>query len=133
MIGYAFGVPALALFIIGLVFVLWSKVRWQSALRVFAPLGRMAMTNYLMQTVLCVTIFYGYGYGLFGRFGAFYSTLIALGILVFQTLYSNLWLRYFEFGPMEWIWRQLTYKKRFSLVKIDMNRGAQLGASGPNP
>lgn len=115
--GYAFGVPALALSIVALISMLWRKQTWQQRFQIFGPLGRMAMTNYLLQTVISVTIFYGYGFGLFGRFGAFYSTLIALAILAFEIVFSSIWLYYFAFGPMEWIWRQLTYKKRIPLVQ----------------
>jgi uncharacterized protein len=115
VIGYAFGVPALALAIVALVATLWQKPVWSKLLSVLAPVGRMALTNYLLQTVICVIIFYGYGFGQFGRFGAFASTLIALAIFVFQIAVSSLWLKYFRYGPMEWIWRQLTYRKRLSL------------------
>jgi uncharacterized protein len=80
-----------------------------------APVGRMALTNYLLQTIICVLIFYGYGLGQFGRFGASRATLIALAIFLFQVLASALWLKYFSYGPMEWIWRQLTYRRRLSL------------------
>jgi uncharacterized protein len=80
-----------------------------------APVGRMALTNYLMQTVICVFIFYGYGFGMFGRFGALTDTLIALAIFLFQILMSSLWLKYFNYGPVEWIWRQLTYRQRLNL------------------
>jgi uncharacterized protein len=115
VITYAFGVPALALGIIALVATLWQKDSWRTVLAFLAPVGRMALTNYLMQTVICVLLFYGYGFGLFGRFGAFASTLIALAIFLFQILISTLWLKYFSYGPMEWIWRQLTYRQRLSL------------------
>lgn len=116
-IGYSFGVPALALGIIALVAILWQKDGWQRVLSVFAPVGRMALTNYLLQTIVCVFIFYGFGFGLYGRFGALVSTLIALGIFLFQILLSAAWLKYFAYGPMEWIWRQLTYRKRLKLRK----------------
>jgi uncharacterized protein len=115
VITYAFGVPALALGIAALVATLWQKETWQKMLAVFAPVGRMALTNYLLQTVICVLLFYGYGFGLFGKFGALVSTLIALAIFAVQIVLSSLWLKYFRYGPMEWIWRQLTYKKRLSL------------------
>jgi uncharacterized protein len=71
--------------------------------------GKMAFTNYLTQTIICTTIFYGHGFGLFGyvdRTGQFF---IVLAIWVLQLLWSPLWLRYFRFGPFEWIWRSLTY------------------------
>jgi uncharacterized protein len=115
VIGYAFGVPALALGITALVATLWQKDVWQKILSVLAPVGRMALTNYLLQTVVCITIFYGYGFGQFGKVGALTATLIALGIFAGQIVLSNIWLRYFAYGPMEWIWRQLTYRKRLAL------------------
>jgi uncharacterized protein len=119
VISYAFGVPALALGLIALVATLWQKTASSKARRLLAwlaPVGRMALTNYLMQTVICVFIFYGYGLGQFGRFGATKATLIALAIFLFQIFVSALWLKYFAYGPMEWIWRQLTYRRRLSLL-----------------
>jgi uncharacterized protein len=116
VIGYSFGVPALALFIVVLVATLWQKDFWRKLLGYLAPVGRMALTNYLLQTVICVTLFYGYGFGLFGRFGALQATLIALAIFACQIVLSSVWLRYFAYGPMEWIWRQLTYRRRLSIL-----------------
>jgi len=118
VISYAFGVPALALGLIALVATLWQRAPSSSARRLLAwlaPVGRMALTNYLLQTVICVFIFYGYGFGQFGRLGATKATLIALAIFLFQILISALWLKYFSYGPMEWIWRQLTYRQRIIL------------------
>lgn len=115
VISYAFGVPALALFFIALVATLWQKAAWRRLLAFLAPVGRMALTNYLLQTVICVLIFYGFGFGQFGRFGARTVTLIALAIFLFQILISTLWLKYFSYGPLEWIWRQLTYRQRSTL------------------
>lgn len=115
VIAYAFGVPALALFFIALVATLWQKAQWRRLLAFLAPVGRMALTNYLLQTVICVIIFYGYGFGQFGKVGALGSTLIALGIFSAQIFFSALWLKYFAYGPMEWIWRQLTYRQRLNL------------------
>jgi len=115
VITYAFAVPALALGIAALVATLWQNNAWRRPLEFLAPVGRMALTNYLMQTVICVIIFYGYGFGYFGKVKAGAATLIALGIFLFQVIVSNLWLKYFAYGPMEWIWRQLTYKRRLSL------------------
>ncbi|MEQ1764545.1 MAG: DUF418 domain-containing protein, partial [Pyrinomonadaceae bacterium] len=113
VLAYAFGVPALAVAITALVLLMWPT--WKTALSIFAPVGRMALTNYIMQTVICVIIFYGYGFGLFGQFGALYATLTALAIFAAQIITSTAWLRYFKYGPLEWIWRQLTYKKLLSL------------------
>jgi uncharacterized protein len=115
VVAYAFGVPALALFFIALVATLWQKAAWRRLLAFLAPVGRMALTNYLLQTVICVFIFYGYGFGQFGKVGALAATLIALAIFLFQILISALWLKYFSYGPVEWIWRQLTYRQRLNL------------------
>jgi uncharacterized protein len=117
VIGYAFGVPALALGIAALVTILWQNPAWKRVLGKMAPVGRMALTNYLLQTVICVLIFYGYGLGWFGSFGALRATVLALVIFAFQTVLSAVWLNYFRYGPMEWIWRQLTYKRRMELKK----------------
>lgn len=115
--GYAFGVPALALGIIASVTLLWQGDVWRRVLGVLAPVGRMALTNYLLQTVVCLTIFYGYGFGQFGKHRAGAVTAMALGIFAFQVIASALWLRVFAYGPMEWIWRQLTYGRRLPLVR----------------
>ena len=121
VITYAFGVPALALGVIALVATLWQKTVWRRLLAWLAPVGRMALSNYLLQTIICVFIFYGYGFGQFGRLSASTVTLIALAIFLFQILLSALWLKYFSYGPMEWIWRQLTYGRRLSL-RASQNR-----------
>ncbi len=74
-----------------------------------AACGRMAFTNYLTQTLICTTIFYGHGLGLFGyveRTGQFFVVLV---LWLLQLLWSPMWLRYFRFGPFEWLWRSLTY------------------------
>lgn len=117
VITYAFGVPAMAIGIIALVATLWHSTASTRVLAYFAPVGRMALTNYLMQTLICVFIFYGYGFGQFGQIGAASATLIALTIFLIQILLSTLWLKYFAYGPLEWIWRQLTYRKRLGLQR----------------
>src|SRR4030095_9965646 len=94
---------------------LWQKAGWRRLLAWLAPVGRMALSNYLLQTIICVLIFYGYGFGWFARVSASTATLMALAIFLFQILLSALWLKYFSYGPMEWIWRQLTYGKRLQL------------------
>jgi len=79
------------------------------------PVGRMALTNYLFQSLICVFIFYNFGMNLFGEIGLVYVDCIAISILIFQVVLSNLWLNYFEFGPLEWVWRSLTYRKRIMI------------------
>ncbi len=76
-----------------------------------AAAGRMALTNYLMQTLLSVFVFYGFGLGLYGAVTVTVGILLTIGIYVIQVIWSNLWLRKFRYGPMEWFWRVLTYKQ----------------------
>ncbi|HYJ92022.1 MAG TPA: DUF418 domain-containing protein [Pyrinomonadaceae bacterium] len=115
IIMYAIGVPALALGITALIVTLWQSFAWRKVLGIFVPVGRMALTNYLMQTAVSLFIFYGWGLGYYGKVGAFAATMIALAIFAAQVVISAMWLRYFAYGPMEWIWRQLTYRKRLNL------------------
>jgi uncharacterized protein len=75
----------------------------------FAPLGRMALTNYLMHSVICVVLSYGFGFGLWWRIGASTAVAIAAAIIVVQIPLSAWWLSRYRFGPVEWIWRRLTY------------------------
>jgi uncharacterized protein len=74
-----------------------------------APLGRMAFTNYLVQSIIFGWVFYGYGLGLFGRAGAATALAIGIGVYIAQVMISALWLRHYRFGPVEWLWRSLMY------------------------
>jgi uncharacterized protein len=76
-----------------------------------AAVGRTAFTNYIMQSMICTLLFYGYGFGLFGRMDIT-SQLVVVGAVWFlQMVISPFWLKYFQFGPLEWAWRSLTYWK----------------------
>ncbi len=77
----------------------------------FAAVGRMAFTNYLMQTIICITIFYGHGFGLYGKVERSIQILIVLCVCIFQLIISPIWLHFFKYGPFEWLWRSLTYWK----------------------
>ncbi len=74
-----------------------------------AAVGQMAFTNYLLHTILCTTIFYGHGLGYFGSVERTGQILIVFGVWAFQLIVSPIWLRYYRFGPFEWLWRSLTY------------------------
>lgn len=82
-------------------------VRW------LAAVGRMAFTNYLAQSVLCTLLFYGHGAGLWGRLGYVELMGVVLVIWAIQITFSVLWLSRFRFGPLEWLWRRLTYGRKF--------------------
>ncbi|HEY5656295.1 MAG TPA: DUF418 domain-containing protein [Myxococcota bacterium] len=77
-----------------------------------AAAGQMALSNYLLQTLICSTLFYGYGFGRFGMLERYQILLVASAIWIFQLWLSPLWLRHLRFGPMEWVWRSLTYWQR---------------------
>lgn len=77
--------------------------------RGLAAVGRMALTNYLMHSVICTTIFYGYGLGYYEELDRKAQLGIVLGICLMQLVLSSLWLRAFLYGPMEWLWRSATY------------------------
>ena len=79
------------------------------ALSAFAPIGRMAFTNYLMQSVVFGFIFFGYGLGQFGRMGAAPAFALGIAVYILQMLASAWWLRRYRFGPIEWLWRTLMY------------------------
>ena len=70
---------------------------------------RLALTNYLMHSLICTTIFYGYGLGLFGTVNRTGLVGVVLAIWVLQLIVSPIWLAHFRFGPAEWVWRSLTY------------------------
>jgi uncharacterized protein len=101
------GVPMLALGYAASVALL--VVDGRRFVNVFAPVGRMALTNYLMHSIICVTLSYGFGLGLWWRIGAAKAMAIAAAIIALQIPFSAWWLSRFRFGPVEWIWRRLTY------------------------
>ena len=79
------------------------------AVRSLAAAGRMSITNYLGQSVIAGFIMYSYGLGLFGQLSLAQAVLMAVPIFLFQLIFSALWLRYYRFGPVEWLWRTLSY------------------------
>jgi uncharacterized protein len=95
----------------GLIMYLLSDEKWRKRFAMFAPMGRMALTNYIMHSVILSTIFYGYAGGYFGGISRAPQMLIVLAIIIFQLQFSRWWLNHYAFGPLEWLWRCLSYKK----------------------
>lgn len=93
------------------------RPRGRQVLRPVAAVGRMALTNYLMSSIVFGLIFYGYGLGLIGRLTTVQALLIALGLYAAQLVLSPLWLARFRFGPFEWLWRTITYWRRQPLSR----------------
>ncbi|KQY94361.1 hypothetical protein ASD24_02025 [Paenibacillus sp. Root52] len=108
-IGEAIGGSLLALGYIYAFALLYTRDSRMDLLRRFEAVGRLSLTNYLMQSVICTMIFYGYGIGLFGRAGVFVGALIALAVYGLQLWISPLYLKRFRSGPVEHILRIWTY------------------------
>lgn len=104
------GVLALAASYVCAIVLLFRRPVWRRALHFLAPVGRMALTNYLGQSVICVFLFYGFGLGWYGRVGPTAALGVSLAVFLVQALFSLWWLRLFQFGPAEWAWRSLTYR-----------------------
>ena len=114
---YHFGRLSMALGYLGLIILLIKKEKLESLRFRLACVGRMALTNYLMHSVIALFIFSGAGLGLLGKFSWSQLYLFVLLIWVLQLYLSPLWLKYFYFGPVEWLWRLLTYLKIPKMVK----------------
>ncbi len=100
-----------ALGYIGLIVGCWKAGIARALWERLAAVGRMALTNYLMHTLLCATLFFGWGLGWFGSLDRFELRGVVAAIWLLQLVLSPLWLRRFRFGPIEWLWRSLTYWK----------------------
>jgi uncharacterized protein len=87
--------------------LLYKASAGKKLLHFFAPVGKMAFTNYLMQSIITSVIFLGFG--LFGKLQRYETYFILVNIWIFQIAFSHIWLRFFRFGPFEWVWRSLTY------------------------
>jgi len=105
------GAPLLCLAYVSALCLLALRPAWTARLKVLAPVGQMALTNYLMQSVICTLIFYGYGLGLFGQVGPALGILLTVVIYLVQIPISHWWMKRFRYGPAEWLWRSLTYLK----------------------
>jgi uncharacterized protein len=117
LIGYLAGIlqfPAMHILSAGYasaLAVLIQSDAWRKRLTPFAAVGRMALTDYLTQSVLCTLFFYNYTTGLYGRVGPAIDLIPTVLIYGSQVVFSNWWLARYRFGPMEWLWRGMTYGK----------------------
>jgi uncharacterized protein len=97
--------------------VLIQNPAWRARLTPFAAVGRMALTNYLTESILCTLFFYNYTTGLYGRVGPAVDLIPTVLLYGAQVVFSNWWLARYRFGPVEWLWRGLTYGKLPSMRK----------------
>lgn len=115
-VGVHVGAPLLSF-----VYAAWVLL-YTEKLTFYAPVGRMALTNYLSQSLIATTLFYGYGFGLYDQVVPTLMLVLVLVIFAAQIAFSRFWLAQYRFGPMEWLWRSLTYGQWQSLsraVRLD--------------
>lgn len=120
----------LALGYIFLFSYLYSSAKFKRPHHLFQNVGKLSLTNYLMQTVICTTIFYGYGLGLFGKLGVFWGTMTGLIVFSLQIIFSTLYLKHFRYGPFEKIMRICTNfsfsgKRKSRLSKVSDNNTSE--------
>ena len=111
-LGFTLGAPALAAVYVSSLALLSLKENGVKLLMPIGQVGRMALSNYVLQSLICSLIFVGYGFGLYEKIGAAGLWGITFAIYLFQIPLSAWWLSHFQFGPLEWLWRSLTYGQR---------------------
>lgn len=101
-----------AIGIFGLIMLLYKSGWFKWLFALMRPVGQMAFTNYLMQSLLVGLFFYGIGFGMFGKLERHEIYYVVAATWALQIIWSHLWLKFFRFGPLEWLWRSLTYWKK---------------------
>jgi uncharacterized protein len=102
---------------VGLVMLICQRGWLQWLTSRLAAVGQMALTNYVMHSIICAFIFFGIGFAMFGELQRYELYYVVFGIWVFQLIVSLIWLKYYRFGPLEWLWRSLTYNKRQAMKR----------------
>jgi uncharacterized protein len=108
---YALGVVPLALAYVGIFMLCFKTQAGKKILGFMAPAGKMAFTNYIMHSLIGNFVFFSAGLGYMWKVGPVYYTLFGIIVFIFQVIVSTIWLKYFNYGPVEWVWRSATYKK----------------------
>jgi len=108
---HSIGGLALGMSYVSGIALLFIKGKAEFLRKYLVPVGRMALTNYLMQSIIAVLLFHSYGLGLYGKIEVWQGVVLSVAIFCTQMLVSRWWLGYFRFGPFEWLWRSLTYKQ----------------------
>jgi uncharacterized protein len=112
---------AMTLFYVSSFALLFLRPRWPSRILPFSPVGQMALSVYLGQTVIGLLVFFGFGLGLLGRFGNSLTIPLGLAVFALQVWAARAWLARFRFGPIEWVWRSLTW------LRLEPFRGSASG------
>ena len=108
------GGPILAIGYASVIILLCQILLFRTIFRPISKAGRMSLTTYLTQSIVATLLFYGYGFGLYGKVDLETGTLIAVGIFAIQVIFAELWLLKFRMGPFEWLWRKATYGKNMT-------------------
>lgn len=116
------GGPASALFYLSIITLVANRPVFSWIAHQLSYVGRMSLSNYLFQSVLMLILFYGIGFGLYAKFSLLGFVCFVIGVFVIQVVLSRIWFRYFTFGPIEWLWRILTYGKIQPLRKKNEQR-----------
>ncbi len=114
---YDIGRLSIALAHVGALMLLVKAGKLLWLMRPLAAIGQTALSNYLMHSVVCSTLFCGYGFALYGRLERYQLYYVVAGLWLFQMIVSPIWLRHFHFGPAEWAWRSLTYWQKQPMRK----------------
>jgi uncharacterized protein len=122
-LAYTISRPSLMIFYVLTIVRLAQLPSWQARFAPIAAAGKMPLTNYLMQSLICTTLMYGWGFGLWGTVGPAVQLVLAFAIFfLIQVPLSVLWLRRFEYGPLEYLWRVATYgRMRFKPIGVPAN------------
>ena len=115
--GFAIGGPSMTFVYISLIALCIHRGWFSWLSEKIAVTGRMALTNYLTQSIIATTIFYSYGLGLYGKVNVWQGIILTLCIYIIQVIWSQYWLKNYRFGPFEWAWRSLTYWKMQPMKK----------------
>lgn len=111
-IDYDIGRLPITLGHIGVIGLVCQSIKMRFIINVLGSVGRLALTNYIMQTVISIFLFYGFGMALFNKLNGLQIVFTCLTVWAFQVTFSWCWLKYFRLGPLEWLWRSLIYGKR---------------------
>jgi uncharacterized protein len=114
---YALGVAPLALAYVGIFMIAFQTQLGKRYMTALAPVGKMAFSNYIIQSLAGNFVFLGAGLGLMGTIGPVWYTVFGIAFFIIQIIYSTVWLKYFNFGPLEWLWRSATYKNWQTMKK----------------
>jgi uncharacterized protein len=103
---------------VGLVMLICRKGWFSWLTSRIAAVGRMALSSYVTHTIICIFIFFGIGFAMYGELQRYQLYYIVFGIWMLQLIVSPIWLKYYRFGPLEWLWRSLTYNKRQPMKRV---------------